>query len=41
MLMVIADGIKDVFIGDTDDNSYQDIMILTNEDKLRVYKNTQ
>jgi len=41
MLMVIADGIKNVFIGDTDGNSYEDIMIQTNDDKLRVYKNDE
>lgn len=41
MLMIIADGIKDLFVGDTDGNGYQDIMVQTNSDTLRVYKNTE
>ncbi len=41
MLMLIADGIKNVYVGDTDGNSYEDVMIQTNNDVLRVYKNDQ
>lgn len=37
--MVIADGIKNVFVGDADGNSYEDVIIQTNNDVLRAYKN--
>lgn len=39
--MLIADGIKNVFIGDADGNSYEDIIVQTNKDTLRVYKNNE
>lgn len=39
MLMVIADGIKNVFVGDADGNSYEDVIVQTNNDVLRAYKN--
>jgi FG-GAP-like repeat len=40
-LMIIADGIKNLYIGDVDKNWYQDIIVNTQEDKLRVYYNNK
>jgi len=34
-----ADGIRDVFVGDVDANGYDDILVWTNTNRLRVYKN--
>ena len=36
---MIAGGIKKIYVGDTDGNSYEDIVIQTKEDKIKVYKN--
>ncbi|MDD3263232.1 MAG: VCBS repeat-containing protein [Candidatus Absconditabacteria bacterium] len=38
-LIRLADSIKDVFVGDVDGNNYPDILVWTNSDQLRVYKN--
>jgi hypothetical protein len=38
-LMVIADSIKDIFIADTDNNGYSDIIVRTNQNQMRVYRN--
>lgn len=35
----LADNIKDVYVWDVDGNNYPDILIWTNSDQLRVYKN--
>jgi hypothetical protein len=40
-LLIIADGIKDINVGDVDGNGYPDIIIITNNHKARVYKNNQ
>jgi hypothetical protein len=40
-LMIITDGIKNLYIGDVDKNSYQDIIVHTQEGKLRVYYNNK
>lgn len=37
--MVIDGGIKDAFGGDADGDSYEDIIIQTSDNKLKVYKN--
>jgi hypothetical protein len=37
--MIIAEPIKDIKIGDVDGNGYEDIFIITNNDKGRVYVN--
>ena len=39
--MIIADGIKNMYVGDVDKNGYQDIIVLTQEGKLRVYYNNK
>ena len=39
-LMVIADGVKQVFPGDVDGNGYDDLTVLTADDRLRTYTNT-
>jgi len=39
-LLYIAEDIKDVFVGDVDGNDFPDIIVHTQEDKLRVYTNT-
>jgi hypothetical protein len=39
--MVIADSIKEVVVGDIDGNKFPDIMIRTNNNKLKVYKNNK
>jgi len=39
-LLRIDERIKDVWLGDVDGNNYKDILVRTNKDKLRVYKNT-
>lgn len=38
-LLFAADGIRDVFVGDVDANGYDDILVWTNTNRLRVYKN--
>ncbi len=38
-LMIIADGIKDVFVSDVDWNGYTDIVVWTQKNRIRVYKN--
>jgi len=38
-LMIIADSIKEIKIGDVDGNWYDDILIWTNWNKLKIYKN--
>lgn len=38
-LIMIAGGIKKAYVGDTDGNSYEDIVIQTTDDKIKVYKN--
>jgi hypothetical protein len=40
-LMIIADGIKNLYIWDVDKDWYQDIIVNTQEDKLRVYYNNR
>jgi hypothetical protein len=40
-LMILADGIKDIIIGDVDGNNYEDIIIWSKSDTLRVYKNNE
>lgn len=40
MLIVVADGIKETFVGDVDGNGYEDLLISTKADKLRAYLNT-
>ncbi|MDR2415561.1 MAG: VCBS repeat-containing protein, partial [Candidatus Peribacteria bacterium] len=39
-LMLISVGIKDVYIGDVDGNNYEDIIIATTTNQLRVYRNS-
>jgi hypothetical protein len=39
-LMFISVGIKDVYIGDVDKNGYEDIIIATTNNQLRVYRNS-
>jgi len=38
-IMRLADSIRDVFVGDVDGNNYPDILVWTNNNQLRVYKN--
>jgi len=38
--MLVTKGIKEVFVGDVDGNKYQDVIILSSDKQLRVYKNT-
>jgi hypothetical protein len=38
--MLISVGIKDVYIGDVDGNKYEDIIIATTTNQLRVYRNS-
>jgi hypothetical protein len=40
-LMIIAEPIKEIKIGDVDGNGYQDIFVITNNDKGIVYLNDQ
>lgn len=40
-LMVVADGIQNIYVGDTDGNKYEDVIIQTTNNKLRVYNNDQ
>ncbi len=40
-LMILADWIKDIIIGDVDGNGYEDIIIWSKWDTLRVYKNDE
>jgi hypothetical protein len=40
-LLVVADGVKELFVGDVDGDGWEDIMVLTTSDKLRVYSNKQ
>lgn len=37
--MIITDGVKKLFAGDADGNGYDDVIIQTQNNKLRVYKN--
>ena len=39
MLIVVADGIKEMFAGDVDGDGREDLMVRTTSDKLRVYLN--
>ncbi|MDR0650304.1 MAG: VCBS repeat-containing protein [Candidatus Peribacteria bacterium] len=39
-LMLISVGIKDVYVGDVDGNKYEDIIIATTTNQLRVYRNS-
>ena len=38
-LMVSAEQIKDIFVGDVDGNKYEDIIIRNTKDQLRIYTN--
>ncbi|MCF7835358.1 VCBS repeat-containing protein, partial [Candidatus Gracilibacteria bacterium] len=38
-LAILADGIKEIYIGDVDGNNYDDIIILTKGNQLRIYTN--
>ncbi|MFZ2718776.1 MAG: VCBS repeat-containing protein, partial [Candidatus Absconditicoccaceae bacterium] len=38
-LSILADGIKEIYIGDVDGNNYDDIIILTQGDQLKAYTN--
>jgi len=38
-LMVIADWVKQLYVGDVDRNDYEDIIVHTQDNKLRVYYN--
>ncbi|MCK9466717.1 MAG: FG-GAP-like repeat-containing protein [Candidatus Absconditabacterales bacterium] len=38
-LMILADGIKEIIVGDIDGNGYKDIIIKNNSNILRAYKN--
>lgn len=38
-LMILADWIKEIIVGDVDGNGYKDIIIKNNSDVLRTYKN--
>lgn len=40
-LLLIADTIKDIYVWDVDNNNYDDIIIWTNNNQLRVYHNIQ
>ena len=40
-LLLIADTIKDIFVGDVNNNNYNDIIIQTNTNQLRVYHNNE
>jgi hypothetical protein len=40
-IMVIADWLKETFIGDVDGDGRDDIMVSTQSDKMRVYKNNK
>lgn len=40
-LMIIADGIQDLYVWDVDKNNYQDIIVHTQAGKLRVYYNNK
>ncbi len=40
-LMILADGIKEIIIWDVDGNDYEDIIIWSKWDTLRVYKNEE
>lgn len=38
-LLRIAESIKDVYLGDVDNNGYADIIVKTQSDRLRIYTN--
>ncbi|WP_213348475.1 FG-GAP repeat domain-containing protein [Candidatus Vampirococcus lugosii] len=38
-LIVLSDGIKDFYVGDTNGNGYDDIIAVTNKDRIRVFEN--
>lgn len=38
-LMLSAEQIKEVFVGDVDGNRYEDIIIRNTKDQLRIYRN--
>ncbi|HRX63772.1 MAG TPA: hypothetical protein P5060_01570 [Candidatus Absconditabacterales bacterium] len=40
-LMILTDGIKEIMVGDVDGNDYDDILIRSKSDELRVYKNEE
>ena len=40
-LLVVADGVKELFAGDINWDGREDIMVLTTSDKLRAYTNKQ
>jgi len=40
-ILLIADTIKDIFVGDVNNNNYNDIIIQTNTNQLRVYYNNE
>lgn len=39
--MIVADTIKDIHVGDVNNDNYPDIIVQTNADKVVVYKNTK
>ena len=40
-VMLIADSIRDVSIGDVDGNGYEDVLIRTSDSTLKAYRNYQ
>lgn len=40
-LLLIADTIKEIYVWDVDNNNYDDIIIRTNANQLRIYHNNQ
>jgi hypothetical protein len=39
--MLVDDTIKEVHVGDVDGNDYSDIIVWTNSNQLRVYRNDE
>jgi hypothetical protein len=39
--MLVDDTIKEVHVGDVDRNNYNDIIVWTNSNQLRVYRNDE
>jgi hypothetical protein len=40
-LMILAVSIKDIQVGDVNDDKFPDIIVQTNDDKILVYRNRQ